>query len=54
MGEDAETQGQPGQSDKLRTWKVTRLSGEVPGLGAWARGCVRRDGVGVCARVCRL
>lgn len=33
MGEDAETQGRLHRGDKLRTWKVTRLSGEVRGVG---------------------
>lgn len=38
MGEDAETQGRPRRGDKLRTWKVTRLSGEVRGLGGLGTG----------------
>lgn len=49
MGEYAETQGQLRRGDKLRTWKVTRLAGEVRGRGAWAPG-VRRQGRGQGAR----
>lgn len=49
MAEDAETQGRRRQGDKLRTWKVTRLSGEVRGWRARAPG-----GPGSGARVCLL
>lgn len=52
MGEYAETQGQLRRGDKLRTWKVTRLYGEIRGRGSWAQG-VRRQGRGRGARVAR-
>lgn len=44
MGEDAETQGLPHQGGKLRTWKVTGLSGEVLGLGAQGRDALGGTG----------
>lgn len=52
MGEYAETQGRLRGGDKLRTWKVTRLSGEVRGLGAWAQGVRWEDEIGVRACAC--
>lgn len=53
MGEYAETQGWPLRGEKLRTWKVTRLSGEVSARGVGAQG-VRWEGWGPGERVCRL
>lgn len=50
-GDDAETQGRRRQGDKLRTWKVTRLSGEVRGRKARAPGAAPA-GEGVAARAC--
>lgn len=53
MGEYAETQGRPHPGEKLRTWKVTRLSGEVSERGVGAQG-VRCEGPGRGERMCML